>query len=164
MEMTVITVILILIAAAIVPSYVSVEKSEQLKADEGTIARLASKTKNDAVANQNPVRLRFDGSSVIEEEVEQDGEINQLSEVNLGSTVQIDQAEKDYNTADPTSWDWTAYPDGTSDPGGIQVTIDSEVRSLIIPATGDAAWTTGPLPDVTEDQWTAGQLLQRTTT
>jgi Tfp pilus assembly protein FimT len=163
MEMTVITVILILIAATIVPNVVEVLNSEQLKADEAMIARLPDKVRNDAVRNQNPVRLRFDGNSIIEEEVEVNDVTQQLSQVKLGNSIQVDQVQLNYANADPSSWNWTAYPDGTSDAGGIQVSIDSEVRSLVIPTTGESAWTTGPLPDESLEQWTAGPLLQRST-
>jgi len=163
MEVTVITAILILIAAVILPNVVSVINSEALKATEATIARLPTEARNDAIKNQNPVRLRFDGSSVIEEETLITGEVQQLKTIDLGTNVQVDQTQDNYITVDPSEWDWTAYPDGTSDVGGVQLTVDSEQRSLIIPASGDAVWTTGPLPDESQDQWTAGQLLQRAT-
>jgi hypothetical protein len=163
MEMTVIIVILLLIAAAIVPNVVSVLNSEQLKSTEATIARLPAMARADAVKNQNPVQLRFDGSSVVEEEVEANGNTDLLNTIDLGDSVQVDQSQKNYLNVDPSSWDWTAYPDGTSDTGGVEVLIDSEKRSLIISSSGDALWTTGPLPDESQDQWTAGQLQQRAT-
>ena len=163
MEMTVIVAILLLIAAAVIPNVVSVLDSEQLKSTEATIARLPAMARTDAVKDQNPVQLRFDGSSVIEEELEANGEVNQLQTIDLGDAVTVDQSQKNYTSVDPSSWDWTAYPDGTSDTGGLEVVIDSEKRSLIIPASGDAIWQTGPLPDESQDQWTAGELQQRST-
>jgi Tfp pilus assembly protein FimT len=164
MEMTVILAVLTIITAAVVPTIVSVQASEQLKSTEATIARLPDVARNEAAKDQCPVRLRFDGSSVIEEELPLNGTVTQISEVSLGSNIQVDQTQKNYVTVDSAEWNWTAYPDGTSDIGGVQFSVDSETRSLIIPASGDSIWTTGPLPDESQNQWTAGQLLLRSTT
>ena len=160
-EMAVIVVILLLISAVVIPNAVSFLDSQQLKSLEASIVRMPEQARNDAVKNQDPVRLRFDGSSIIEEEVPLNGAITQLKEVDLGSTVQVDLVQKNYLSGDPTSWDWTAYPDGTCDVGGVQLTVESETCSLIIPATGEAVWQTGTLPDESQDQWTAGQLQLR---
>jgi Tfp pilus assembly protein FimT len=163
-EMTVILVVLVIIAAAIVPNVVSVLQSEQLKSTEATLARLPDGVRNDAIKGQNPIRVHFDGSTMVEEELMPDGTIQQYKTIDLGSSVQVDQVQKNYQVADPSTWYWTAFPDGTSDIGGVQFTVDSEQESLIIPSFGKSVWQSGPLPDETEDQWTAGQLQLRTTT
>jgi type II secretory pathway pseudopilin PulG len=163
MEMAVIVAILILLVAVIIPRYAAIENSEQLKSLESSVARLPAQALKDAVKDQAPVRLRFDGTSVVEEEVPLNGAIEQLNSIDLGSSIQVDQVQKNYMDGNPSSWDWTAYPDGTTDTGGVQLTVDSETRSLIIPASGQVDWVTGPLPDESQDQWTAGQLQQRST-
>ena len=164
MEMMVIIFILILISAAVIPRVVAYLASEQLKSLEASIARLPGQARQDALRLQEPVRLRLEGSTIYEEEVPVVGDITQVKELDLGSTVQIDSAQKNYQNIETSSWDWTAYPDGTSDGGGVQFSVEGQEMSLIIPVLGNATWVTGPLPDESQDQWTAGQLQQRTTT
>jgi type II secretory pathway pseudopilin PulG len=161
MEMIVIIFILVLISAAVIPNVVAYQRSEQEKSLVASIARLPAQARDDAVRLQVPVRLRIDGSTIVEEEVPLTGPVQQLNEVDLGSDIQVDQTQKNYQNIDSSSWDWTAYPDGTADLGGVQFSVESEQRSLIIPVVGNATWTTGALPDESQDQWTAGQLLQR---
>jgi type II secretory pathway pseudopilin PulG len=163
MEMCVVIVVLVVISAAAMPRIVAYINSEQEKSLEASIARLPGEARLDAMKTQDPVRLRINGSSIVEEEVPLNGPATQLKEVDLGSSIQVDLTQKNYQNVDSSSWDWTAYPDGTADLGGVQFSVETESKSLIIPIQGQATWVSGPLPDESQDQWTAGQLQQRVT-
>lgn len=162
MEMVVVCAVLIIIAAAIVPNLVAITRSRALKDLEGNIARLPAEARNEALRSQTPVQLRLSGTMLVMEQVPTTGAPVQVKEVDLGSDIQVDSVQLNGKPSDTGTWAWTVYPDGSADSGGIQFSEGQAQRALILSPSGSARWITGELPDQSQDQWPAGQLLQRT--
>ena len=161
-EAVVVCAILIVIASALVPNLLAFTRSRRVKDLEGNVARLPAETRNEALQLRTPVRLRVSGTTLVMEQVPATGNPQQVKTVDMGDTLQVDSVQLNGKPSDVGSWEWTAYPDGTADSGGIQFSEGAAQKSLILAPTGEAQWISGPLPDQSQDQWPAGQLLQRT--
>jgi type II secretory pathway pseudopilin PulG len=160
-ELTVVCAILIVIAGAIVPNLLTLTQSRSLKDLEGNVARLPVEARNEALKSQNPVRLRISGTMLVMEQVPATGDPIQVKQVDLGENLQIDTVQLNGKPSDIGSWEWTVYPDGSADSGGIQFTEGKAEKSMVLSQNGTSQWISGELPDQTQDQWPAGQLLQR---
>ena len=165
MEMLIVMAVLVIAAAAIMPSIVAAENSRKAKALEASIIRFPLEAKDEAVRSQGPVRIRVESDSLVMERVPLDSSGTQQPEsvktLSLGSNVQVENTQDAGTSTSDASWSWTTYPDGSSDAGGIQFSIDSAEKSLVLPATGPPQWINGPLPDQTQQKWQAGQLATR---
>jgi Tfp pilus assembly protein FimT len=82
----------------------------------------------------------------------------QLKEIDLDSAMQIAGTQLNGQSTDAGSWLWIVYPDGSAEQGGIQFAEGTSQKSLIMNSNGESQWISGELPDVTENQWPAGQL------
>jgi type II secretory pathway pseudopilin PulG len=160
-EMIVICAVLLIIAAAIVPNLLAITRSRSLKDLEADVARLPAEARNEAVQTDTPVRLLISGTMLVMEQVPATGDPQQIKEVDLGDSLQVETVELNGTPTDVGSWEWTVYPDGSADSGGIQFSEGQAQDSLILSSTGTAQWISGELPDQSQDQWPAGQLLQR---
>lgn len=161
-EVIVVCAVLIIIAAAIVPNLFAITRSRRLQDLEGNIARLPAEARNEAQQTQTPVRLRVSGTMLVMEQVPANDAPQQVKAVDMGDSLQVDTVQLNGQPSDVGSWAWTVYPDGSADSGGIQFSEGKAQKSLILSPTGTAQWVSGDLPDQSQDQWTAGQLLQRT--
>jgi type II secretory pathway pseudopilin PulG len=161
MEMVVVCAVLIIIAAAIMPNLVAMTRSRSLKDLEGSIARLPAEARNEALKSQTPVQIRVSGTMLVVEQVPDTGAPVQVEQVDLGSDITIDSAQLNGKSVDIGSWTWMVYPDGSADSGAMQFSEGQVQKSLILYTSGDSRFITGPMPDQSQDQWPAGQLLQR---
>ena len=75
--------------------------------------------------------------------------------------MQVEDARQDGRDADTGSWQWTVYPDGSADDGGLEFAEGSQERALLLSSDGSARWLTRGLPDAAPNRWPAGQLRQR---
>ena len=157
-EVSMVVFLLLLIAAAVVPNVFALLRARRLEDLEGRIARLPTQARSAAVRDQVPVRLRVDGDALVLESVAADGTTDPVRQVALGDSLSVDSVQKDGQAADVTSWHWTAYPDGSSDDGGIEFVEGAKRLSLVLPAHGDSRWIRGGLPDQDANQWPAGTL------
>ena len=184
-EVIVITIILLIMAAIIIPNYLAYQRSASEKELEASIARLPLEAKNEAVKLQTPVAITVsDSALILQEEPSASGSSSyaqsasslgtntttlstssdpgttpiQLQEINLGSTLQIANVEMNGQSSDTGSFMWTVYPDGSADEAGIEFTEGTVHKSLVLTSTGDSRWITGDLPDQSQDQWPAGQV------
>jgi type II secretory pathway pseudopilin PulG len=159
--MIVVCAVLIIIAAAIMPNMIAITRSRSLKDLEGSVARLPAEARNEAQKSQTPVQIRVSGTMLVMEQVPPDGAPVQVEQVDLGSDISIDAAQLNGQSTDIGSWTWMVYPDGSADSGAMQFSEGQVVKSLVLTASGDSRFITGPMPDQSADQWPAGQLLQR---
>lgn len=168
-EMTVVIMILLVTAAAAMPRIVAYENSRKETDTLAKIARLPSEAAAQAASLGVPVRLRDSGDSLIMEKVTPDAsgtvtpdsQADQIKEVELGSTIQIDNAQLDGKIANAGTWIWTVYPDGSSDTGALEIAEGSSKSSMVISDHGTSLWLSGEMPDQTQDIWDAGALATR---
>jgi type II secretion system protein H len=160
-ELIVVLFILLLMTTAVVPRVIALQKSRRLKDLEARIIRLPAEARNEAVRAGTPVRLRVDGADLVLERAPLNGTPQEVKRVTLGTGIGVDIVEKDGQPANTGSWQWTVYPDGSADAGGIQFTEGASEKSLALSSDGNARWVLGNLPDGTPERWPAGQLQQR---
>lgn len=162
-ELLVVIFILLLITAAVVPNVVSLGLSRDLKNREGRIARLPAEARNEAVRTGKPVRIRVDGSALVMEQVPVDnnGTAQQIKQVSLGKSIQVESVQLAGQQSDLGTWQWTVYPDGSAENGGIQFAEGRVRKSLLLSSDSGAQWISGGLPDQAPDHWPAGNLHQR---
>lgn len=161
-ELIVVLFILLLMTTAVVPRVVAIQRSRRLKDVEARIIRLPAEARNEAVRAGTPVRLRLDGAALVIERAPLNGTPEEVKRVALGSGIAVDSVEQGGQPANTGSWQWTVYPDGSADAGGIQFGEGAAQKSLLLSSDGSARWLLGDLPDGTPERWPAGQLRQRT--
>ncbi len=160
-ELNVVILIMLLLAALIMPRIAAFQKTRQIKDLEGSIYRLPIEARNESVRAQVPVRLRVDNNALVMERVPMGGNPEQVKQVALTSDIQVDSVQKGGQSTDTGSWNWTAYPDGTADSAGIQFVEGTLERSMALPSNGNPVWTLGALTANGPDSWPSGQLVQR---
>lgn len=161
-ELVVVIFILLLLATAVVPRVVAIQKSRRLKDMEGRIIRLPIEARNEAVRAAMPVRLRVDGAALVIERSPVNGEAETVKRVPLIPGIQVDSVRLGEQPSNTGSWQWTVYPDGSAEDGGIQFEENGSEKSLLLSSQGEARWILGDLPDEAPERWPAGQLKQRT--
>jgi len=157
----VVIAVLLLMAALIAPNLVAVQRSRDLRNLEAKVARLPVEARNEAVKSSTPVTIRLSDTALVMERTPANDTAEPVKQIDLGTTMQVDDAQRNGQEVAATSWQWTAYPDGTSDSGGLTVIEGDQRKSLVVPKTGFPTWVIGDLPDSSQDQWPAGDLLQR---
>jgi Tfp pilus assembly protein FimT len=169
-EMTVVLAILLFIAAAVVPRVVAMQQSFNLKQLEAKVARVPAEAENQAVTLHTPVRVRISSNSIVMEKVTvgsdgaitPDAQSEQIKEIDLGDSIKVDNAQLNGQSSPADTWQWIAYPDGTSDTGALEFEVDKSHYALVITDHAASQWIQGDMPDQTQDQWPAGELVQRT--
>ena len=159
-ELIVVLFVLLLIAAAVVPNVVSLGLSRELKNREGRLARLPAEARNEALRTGKPVRLRVDGAALVMEQVPPDagGTVPEIKRVNLGRSIAVDSVQLSGRPADTGTWQWTVYPDGSADNGGIEFAEGRVHKSLLLSSDSAARWVGGGLPAPAPERWPAGNL------
>ena len=89
------------------------------------------------------------------ERVPANGTPEEVKRVELGTEHSGGSVQQDGQP--PTgSWQWTVYPDGSADDGGIEFAEGAVGRSLLLSSDGSARWVSGGLPAQAPDHWPAG--------
>ncbi|HZO91905.1 MAG TPA: hypothetical protein VFB38_26545 [Chthonomonadaceae bacterium] len=160
-EMVVITIVLILMAAYIVPNMVALTRSRSVYAVEAAIQRAPVEARNEARRSQRPVALRVEGDVLVLARLSEAGDLQEFKRIALGNTIQVTRARLGSETRDLASWQWTVYPDGSADSGGLEFSEGTAIKSLVLSQSGEGRWSEGALPDTNDDRWQAGELEQR---
>jgi type II secretory pathway pseudopilin PulG len=162
-ELTVIVFILLLVSAAVVPNVVSLGLSRDLKNREGKLARLPAEARLEAARTGKPVRLRVEDTDLVMEAVPANGtgKAQRIKQVNFGKSIQADTVQLNGQPSDTGSWQWTVYPDGSAENGGIEFAEGKVLKSLLLSSDSEARWISGGLPEQAPDHWPAGRLHQR---
>ena len=165
-EMVVVITIIALMAGLILPNMAAIRYSQKLRALAAAIKRFPLEARNQAAKTNDVVTLTVDGDSLVLSKISADtGESQEIDRLQFGGAMQAMSAQKGSDSTDAGTWKWQAYPDGTSDEGGIVFQVGKSQQSLWIPKTGNAYWIDGSaMPKPTDNNWQAGQLLQRATT
>ena len=159
-ELIVVLFVLVLVTTAIVPRVVALQKSRLIKNREATIIRLPAEARNEAARSGVPVRLRIDGTALVVERAPVGGQPEEVKRVTLGPGIQVSDVEQSGQSASISSWQWTVYPDGSADSGGIQFAEGTAQKSLLLAADGSIRWRAGDLPEGLPEHWSAGGLAQ----
>lgn len=160
-ELIVVLFVLLLITTAIVPRVVALQKSRRLKDMEAKIIRLPAEARNEAVRSGVPVSLRVDGAALVLDRTPISGQPEEVRRLALNAGIQVSTVEKAGQPANSGTWQWTIYPDGSADSGGIEFAEGAAEKSLLLSADGSGQWLHRNLPEGLPERWPAGQLQVR---
>ena len=160
-ELIVVLFVLLLMTTAVVPRVIALQKTRRLKDVEARVIRLPAEARTRRCGPGKPVRLRVEGADMVLDRVPLNGSPEEVKRVPLGAGIQVDAVEQDSRPANTGSWQWTVYPDGTAEAGGIEFTEGAARKSLALSSDGGSQWVLGDLPDATPESWPAGRLQQR---
>jgi type II secretory pathway pseudopilin PulG len=164
MELTIVIAVLVIASAVVVPSLTAVQRSRDLRKLEASIARLPVEARNEAVKSGKTVTVQISDNNLVMTEANTDGTARQIKQIALGNSISIEDAQQNGQAVAAETWQWKAYPDGTSDRGGLGIAEGSVHKYLLMQPDSNPVFAQGTLPDTTSDQWQAGDLLQRTGT
>ena len=160
-EMTIVITILALTAALIVPRVSAIKDSRAFHDQEAAIIRLPREARNEARRSGQPVTLRVSSNTLVIERTPSQDSSQVVKQLSLGSSFVVNRAQKGSEDTDISSWTWVAYPDGSSDKGGLEFTAGGKAKYLLLPSQGNALWDDGNLPPSAQERWKAGELQQR---
>jgi hypothetical protein len=156
-EMAMIVFLLLLIATAVVPRVIPILNARALQDQEGRIARLPLEARNEALRSQMPMRLRITDGALVLEQAPPGQPSERVQQLSL-SGLQVVRVEQNGQPADPGSWQWTVYPDGSAQSGGVEFAEGALRKSLLLTSDGRSQWVVGGISDQTPEWWPAGQL------
>jgi type II secretory pathway pseudopilin PulG len=160
-EMVVVILALMLIAALIMPNMVAIHRSREQADVEASILRASAEARNEARRSQRPVSIRLEDGSLILERISEEEDPEQVKRVSLGEELRAERALRGEEPVDPDNWRWTVYPDGSAETGGIEFSQGDDRKSLLIAADGTARWVRGALSETIRERWPAGEIEQR---
>lgn len=163
-ELGLVVAILFVFASLMLPNFVRLAKSRDLRLFKTRLAALAKEARTRAVQSGDTVALSYDKDSTklqaIEENV--DHGTFTLDELAMPDGVAATQFSANREESPSDGWRLPFYADGASAGGGIQFEADDQPFYLYV-AKGDARPKVqdGPLPDTAFDQWPAGGYAPR---
>jgi type II secretory pathway pseudopilin PulG len=166
--MIVVITILAMMAALIIPNFLAMKRSREIRDAESALMRLPSEARIEARRSATPVTLRVEDTTLVMERAATTDEpdATEVKRLELPEEIRVDAARLGTESSDIGSWVWTVYPDGSAERAGLEfVEGDSSRRhSLLLPAGSNESsrWLEGELPlDNENERWTAGELEQR---
>lgn len=166
-EMIVVITILAVMAALIIPNFLAMKRSREIRDVESALIRLPSEARIEAQRSNTPVTLRVDGDDLVMERSStlEEPDPVEVQRLELPEAIRVDAARLGTESSDLGSWVWTVYPDGSAESAGLEfLEGESSRHSLIFPAksSDSSRWLEGELPlDEENERWTAGELEQR---
>lgn len=169
-EMSVVVSLIALLATAILPRILAVQKSQTDTAFRVGLARLVQVARNEAVARKTTVELAVDGDQIgwqIPEDSATDTESSEEATglqgaISLPDGGELADFQLAFEDVEEDEWSVGFYPDGTSDEAAVAFTLAGREWLLRIDGeTGTGRVTTGTIDDVADDSWEAGDLEQR---
>ncbi|MCC6445836.1 MAG: hypothetical protein IT210_20575 [Armatimonadetes bacterium] len=162
-EMNAVILVLVMMAALVMPNLVSLRRSRSVQDMKAAILRLPAEARNEARKSREAVRLRVEEDALVMERVPAEGDPVEVRRVRLEEGFLIENARIGQETLEPDSWEWQVYPDGSAEAGGLEFSESEgeENTSLLLSEEGKAQWISGELPETLEDRWPAGEIEQR---
>jgi prepilin-type N-terminal cleavage/methylation domain-containing protein len=170
-EMTVVISILALMAAVIMPNLVAIKRSRELRELEWQVRRLPAEARVEARRRNARVTMRVEGDDLVlfQMPTADDTETDpiEIKRVPLNGNIRVDAVRRGTESIDTSSWEWIAYPDGSSDSANIAILEGDTSKSLVLPTEGEARWITEAQqqdpdnPGDDDEHWVAGEVEQR---
>jgi type II secretory pathway pseudopilin PulG len=164
MELSVVTAIMMLFAAVVVPAVVNQKERREEREFRSSLLRLVDDARERAIESGKTVSLVMgDGDDQLQ--VTREGDDDQEDTVVRSLTVhpgfEITSFEMGGDQVAPTEWKLRFYPEGKADGGGFELRQGTDLKSLVIDKTGNVRLSEGPLPDTSQDKWPAGEFEKR---
>ncbi|MBC8138949.1 MAG: type II secretion system protein [Fibrella sp.] len=166
-EMIVVITILAMMAALIIPNFLAMKRSREIRDAESALMRLPTEARIEAQRSATPVTIRVEGGELVMERAAtvEEPEPIEVKRLKLPDGMRMEAARLGTETTDLGSWQWIVYPDGSAETAGLEfVEGESARHSLMLPSKPDESsrWLDGELPqEDANERWTAGELEQR---
>ncbi len=179
-EMSVVVIVILIMAALVERNFAHVKDGLAQRAFISNLRAEVTRGRLQAIQDGQTVTMQYDpaGSQFTLSEPEINTDSNQTPQLvtdlqNLTSNpvhslkIPSGVSFSDFKTGTTDegngNWQLHFYPEGKSDGGGIQILIGQQTQSLLIDNHGNSSFVSGQLPDNTNDIWTSGTYVQRTT-
>jgi Tfp pilus assembly protein FimT len=163
MEMSVIVIVIAMLAAVIVPRMQAMDESREHREFVTNLRRIAVQAREEAISSGEIVALTIDEASrqlVLERESGETGS-QVVRRLALSPRVTASQFNVEGASSGSGNWRPQFYPDGTADPAGIEFSSGDTSFSLVIDRKGFPRVEDGPIPDLSEEEWSAGDYAPR---
>lgn len=162
--MTVVITVLVLLAAAIMPSLVSEKNSREARQFFAKARNLIQETRARSMGDSQTRTLRFDdseGKLVVDRLDIETGDSVTERELELPAGVEGSAFVVEGEASNSAEWQVGFFADGLSTEGGITLTNNGRPISIVIDDRGTVRQIDGELPDTSQDVWDAGGYEQR---
>ena len=164
-EMGVVTFLLALFAAMIVPAVAHWQAGEQYRSFPGRMLRFVAQVKQDAIDNKQARTLGYEATTGDFHEYWTDPQSQQQQEgsmLTIPPEMQLGRLVYLGNDSSVQDWQVTFYPDGTAEDAGCEVRDQDQYVTIQTTSLGQITESTDPLPEQSDIKWSAGNLEQRT--
>lgn len=164
-ELSVVILVLVLLAALVAPSMRSLVQSERYRESVRTLRDLGARASQAAIEQGATQVVSYDdgGDELLVGPLGEDGvDPERAVPVALPEGMEATQFVSGRHVVGPTDWRIQFYPDGTNDGGGLELLAGSEPMSLRFdPTSGRSRLERGSLPEPQTERWQAGEIEQR---
>lgn len=162
-ELTLIVGVLAIMSVMVVPRVRSIQEGSAFRHFRIDARRIAQEARALAVSRGELVSVAFDESrsslnAIVETSDEQP---TVLSSVDLAPGVEAVEFVQEEAQSTPSEWRIRFYPDGRSDGGGVLFQSGEASFHLAVLENGTIRFDEGDLPDLSAEQWSAGEYEQR---
>lgn len=163
--MSVIVFIVAMMAALVWPNLVTQRESRQERMFLERLQDVASRARETAIERETAILLRLDqtaGAFILAEAENADGrDPAEIAQIPLIEGIDVQNAELDGRSVGAADWELQFFPDGTAEPGAVQMSNGVANFSLVIDRTGSSRLMQGDIPDRSADTWDAGDYEHR---
>ncbi len=160
-EMSCVIAIMFVVAALIMPDFVTMRRSRALQDLKAAIHRLPIEAANESRARALPARIVIENDTLILQYVPLEDDPVEVKRVELSSLMSIQGVRQGGEAVDTGSWNWQVYPDGSAVTAAIVFKEGSNTLSLVLERDGQTQWVSGEPPDTSDDEWDAGEIEYR---
>lgn len=161
--MIIVLSVLALAATFLIPHLYVAQDVAREKAFEDRLKALVMTAEKTAAEKQVAAKLKISAQDFQVVTTDDNGSDTVVHSESLPGTVQIGALRVKGEDTTDAEFAWTAYPNGKTDPGSVQLNESGRARSLDIDEQGRMKWRDGEASEQSTPQtWEAGSLEQRT--
>jgi hypothetical protein len=155
-------IVLALIATTVLPRLAAIESSREYRDFRLAVRRTGVEARELAISRGIPTSVTFDDSEqTLNIVAEAEGEETTLRSVRVVEGVTAARFAAGDAETNASEWRLTFYPDGRSDGGGIDFESNGDLFTLYAEKSGAVHFADGEMPDLTSEQWPAGEYEHR---
>jgi Tfp pilus assembly protein FimT len=164
-ELSVVMLMMMLLAALVTPRFASFVRARELTGFRDGLTWMVGQARETAIGGGQSVDLQYDeGNNQMQIVATNSGsdDTAPLRVLKAPDGVTATRFQSDAGTNNSTAWSVRFYPDGTASAAGIEFTVGRETYSLVVGAYAGAETVDGDMPDLTTNDWEAGDYVHRT--
>lgn len=163
-EMGTVIVVLVLVVSVLYPRLASMQAGTQARADRAALLRLPAIARAAAIDSGREARLRYDADSrafVAELTADDERDAQEVARVALPEESEPQGWRSGAFDVEAADWGLAYLPDGRGGTGAFEVVDPMGDYHALIAADGRVTVGDGPIRDLPETDWEAGELERR---